>query len=75
MPDQPTPTAVRAELAVMRRIVAALDSLDDRAQARVMRYLADRYDREPSVVLCGKQGCADLPPHPSHPYADREASL
>lgn len=46
---KPTPSAIAAELAAMRRIVTALDSLDQRAQARVMGWLVDRYepDQEP----------------------------
>jgi len=36
-------TSVADELAAMRRIVAALDGLDASAQARTMRWLADRY--------------------------------
>lgn len=46
----PNPTAVTVELAALRRIVAALERLDESAQDRVVGYLCDRYRRPPSVA-------------------------
>jgi hypothetical protein len=37
---------LRAEIAAIRRIVAAVDKLDRDAQQRVARYVTDRYDRK-----------------------------
>ena len=37
------PTPVRDELAAMRRVVAALEPLDDAARDRVATWLWDRY--------------------------------
>lgn len=42
MTDQPTPIA--GELAAMRRIVTALDGLDQRARSRVIGWLFARYE-------------------------------
>lgn len=39
--EQPEP--VRDETAVIRRVCAALDTLDLRAQRRIVDYIADRY--------------------------------
>ena len=41
----PTPyeTALRAEIAAIRRIVAALETVDTSVQERIIRYLVDRY--------------------------------
>jgi hypothetical protein len=36
-------TALRAEIAAIRRIVAALDTVDPAVQERIIRYLVDRY--------------------------------
>ena len=36
-------TALRAEIAAIRRIVAALETLTPAAQERTMRWLVDRY--------------------------------
>lgn len=42
-------TTVAHELAAMRRIIAALDKLDEQAQTRVVVWLWDRYrNREES---------------------------
>lgn len=38
---------LRAEIAAIRRIVAALDKLDETTQERIVRYLVDRYNKEP----------------------------
>jgi hypothetical protein len=45
MPDI---TAALDELAVMRRLVAALEKLTPAARARVIAYLADRYAPRPT---------------------------
>jgi hypothetical protein len=50
MPDQPTPTAIAAELAAMRRIVATLEGLDPAARARTLDWLVDRYGSEASFA-------------------------
>jgi len=41
----PTPyeTALRAEIAAIRRIIAALDTVDPAVAERIIRYLVDRY--------------------------------
>lgn len=44
------PTPVAKELAAMRRIVSALDGLDERAQDRIAGWLFDRY-RRPEALL------------------------
>jgi hypothetical protein len=36
--------ALRAEIAAIRRIIAALDKLDQPVQERIVRYLVDRYE-------------------------------
>ena len=36
-------TALRAEIAAIRRIVAALETVDPTVQERIIRYLVDRY--------------------------------
>lgn len=40
---EPAETSPREEIAVIRRIVTALDGLDPRTRARVVAYLADRF--------------------------------
>jgi len=35
---------LRAEIAAIRRIVAALDTVDTATQERIVRYLVDRYE-------------------------------
>jgi hypothetical protein len=44
----PTPyeTKLRAEIAAIRRIVAALETLTPAAQERIIRWLVDRYTTE-----------------------------
>jgi hypothetical protein len=38
--------ALHAEMLAIRRIVAALDSLQPEVAARIVRYLVDRYGKE-----------------------------
>jgi hypothetical protein len=39
----PYEDALRAEIAAIRRIIDALDSVDPPTQERILRYLVDRY--------------------------------
>jgi hypothetical protein len=39
----PYEDALRAEIAAIRRIVAALETVDTAVQERIVRYLVDRY--------------------------------
>lgn len=48
--QNPTPTAATVELAALRRIVAALERLDESAQDRVVGWLCGRYRRPASVA-------------------------
>ena len=52
------PTPVADELAVMRRIVVALDKLDTSARDRVVAWLWDRYLDGRHVVVDGSRTVA-----------------
>lgn len=51
-PPEPTTIAAElaAELAAMKRIAAALRPLDQRAQARVIGWLVDRYEPDQELL-------------------------
>jgi hypothetical protein len=47
------PTTVADELAAMRRIAAALEKLDPKAQNRVVRWVGERYGSRPTLATGG----------------------